>query len=171
METLFTSNINIIYINNVCKKNLGIIEYRQSFNDEFWSSFFNVLEDCGHNFNESYGRLYFISSQGIIPIEKGKEISRDISSVIYSEVTAINNAYRYDEKDGVIFYFHTDENNHLFFPHIHVSYSGKDMLISLESLETTGSLNNRSKNKLAIKYVSQNKAKLLKEWNRLIKNR
>ena len=171
MNNLFSRNIKIIYMNNVYKETLGIIEYNPSYNNKFWISFFEILKNCNHKFNELNGRLYLISNQGITSIEKGETIPFDASLIVYSEVTALNNAYRYDEKDGIIFYFHTDENNHLFFPHIHASYSGKEMLISLDSLETTGSLYNRKKEKIAIKYVSQNKSELLEFWNRLIKSR
>lgn len=91
----------------------NIIEYNPSYNNKFWISFFEILENCNHKFNELNGRLYLISSQGITSIEKGETIPFDASLIVYSEVTALNNAYRYDEKDGIIFYFHTDENNHL----------------------------------------------------------
>ncbi len=170
MNNIFSSNIKIIYMNNVCRKTLGIIKYHKLSNDNFWNSLFKLLEYYDHQFNKLYGQLYSISSKGMFPIEKGEEISSDVYSVMYSEVKSPNNAYRYAEKDGVTFYFHTNENNHMFFPHIHASYSGKEIFISLKTLETTGSLNNRKKEKIAKKYVSQNKVKLLDEWNRLIKN-
>lgn len=111
MNNLFSKNIKIIYMNNVYKETLGIIEYGPSYNNKFWISFFEILENCNHKFNELNGRLYLISSQGITSIEKDETIPFDASLIVYSEVTALNNAYRYDEKDG---YFHTDENNHLF---------------------------------------------------------
>ena len=142
MNNLFSRNIKIIYMNNVYKETLCIIEYNPSYNNKFWISFFEILENCNHKFNELNGRLYLISNQGITSIEKGETIPFDASLIVYSEVTALNNAYRYDE-----------------------------MLISLDSLETTGSLYNRKKEKIAIKYVSQNKSELLEFWNRLIKSR
>ena len=170
MENKESINIKIMYMNNVCVKKIGTIEYHKYDNNDFWSSLFKLLSCSTIAINTSQGHFYAVKNHGTIPIEVGEILDPDVSLIVYSEIVSLNNAYQYDEIDGVILYFHTNENNHKFFPHIHASYSGKNMLISLETLETTGSLDNRKKEKIARKYVYQNRHELFKEWNRLIKN-
>lgn len=160
----------IKYISNFCRDSLGEIKYDPGLLDDFWSSVLNLLDEKGHPYNGDKGCFYCKDEIGTIKsVDKNKLLSDNAVELIYSEVVAPNCAYRYGEQEGVIFFFHTEENNHLFFPHIHASYSGKEIQIALDSGSIIGSLGNRKKEKAALKYVADNKDKMLLEWNRLIK--
>lgn len=85
----------------------------------------------------------------------------------YINIIAPYGACEYTRIDGMVFFFHTSETPHKNFPHIHIKYSGEEMLIYLESLKAIDKIAN-GKKKRAIEYVTKNKERLLQEWNKII---
>lgn len=160
-------NVTIKYYNNVVREVVGELEYQPDSIDLFWKSTIRMLWERNHLYDSTKGRFYLLRADGnllqikpFMPLEDEKE-------VIYSESTIPYNAYRFIKCDGIDYIFHTDERNHLYDPHVHATYNGKDISISLKSLKTYGTLDNRSKENIAKKYVKDNKDDLLKMWNEL----
>lgn len=107
MEQMSTNSIELIYMNNVIRKSLGSVEYDEydhMLREKFWMSIFKLLEEDNHPFDEKRGHFYLLYNDGISPIIVGEEISPIAKSIIYSEIVVVNNAYRYDEVNGVVLF-------------------------------------------------------------------
>ncbi|MBR0414262.1 MAG: DUF4160 domain-containing protein [Clostridia bacterium] len=98
-----------------------------------------------------------------------ENLLEDNTEIVFSEVAVPQNAVEFARQDGLVFFFQTSEKCHLFFPHVHVSYSGETIQVSLKDYHCEGNFKTPSKQKEAKKYVKKNKEKLLKEWNRIMK--
>ena len=88
-------------------------------------------------------------------------------TVIYSDIPAQNNAYIYDRKDGIDYFFHTSEKEHAKYPHVHARYSGKEISIYFSDFSVKGKFESIPKQKQAVAYVKENLEKLNKEWERI----
>lgn len=87
--------------------------------------------------------------------------------IIYDNIIAPYGAYEYDRVGGLVFFFHTAENCHKKFPHIHVRYSGEEISIYLLTNRIVGKFSNKKMLKFAAEYVAKNVNQLLVEWNRI----
>lgn len=87
--------------------------------------------------------------------------------VLYNNIVTPFGAYEYDRVDGLVFFFHTAENSHQKYPHIHVRYSGEELSIYLLSHQIIGSFSNKKMMRKAIAYVEKNSSNLILEWNKL----
>lgn len=68
-----------------------------------------------------------------------------------------------DDKNGIYYFYHTNEKGHV--PHIHARYQGEEISIEILTLNVRGQLKNKKKQKEIIEYVKCNKKKLLKDYN------
>ena len=68
-----------------------------------------------------------------------------------------------DTKDGIFYFFHTNERGHM--PHIHAKYQGKEISIGILTGEVKGEFKNKKKQREAIGYVEANKQELLERYN------
>lgn len=94
-------------------------------------------------------------------------LSQGSATIIYSDVIAPENAYEFGRENGIVYYFHTQEKNHLFDPHIHAKYSGEELRIRLKDFSYDGSLKSPAKIKEAINYVRNHLKDIRAEWNRI----
>ncbi len=69
-----------------------------------------------------------------------------------------------DEQNGIKFFVHSDESNHT--PHIHARYQGEEISINIRTLAVKGSFKNMKKQKEALKYVKDNKEKLISDFKK-----
>ena len=172
MENSMQCFASLIYMNNVHKIKLADIPYNLNDTAEtILPQIVDTLNKSNHAFDNSKGRLYISKSNDIFPFEKSIILDETQITVLYSEVAALNNAVNYDEVDGITFFFHTNEKNHMYQPHIHASYSGKTISISLKDYTIMGNFKNPKKIKTAINYVKENIDDLLQAWEKwTIKN-
>ncbi len=163
---------SLIHMNNVHKIKLADIPYNLNDKAEtILPIIVDALNKSNHAFDNTKGRLYISKGNDIFLFEKFIILDEAKITVFYSEVVALNNAVNYDEVDGITFFFHTNEKNHIYQPHIHVSYSGKTISISLKDYTITGDFKNPKKIKTAINYVKENIDDLLQAWEKwTIKN-
>ncbi len=162
---------NVLYMNNVKRESLGNISYNR------YEKAINLLPDilkCIENSGYSYDRNkcgIYVSIHGVLQsLYEVDFINDENLTIIYSEIQSLNNSVFFDEKDGVIFFFHTNEKNHKYSPHVHASYSGNEISISLTDFHIKGSLKNLKKNRLAVDYVKANLDDFLEKWNNCIQN-
>lgn len=158
---------SLIYINNVHKIKLADIPYNLNDTAEtILPQIVDTLNKSNHVFDNAKGNLYISKGNDIFLFEKSIILDESQITVLYSEVVALNNAAFYKEKDGIVFFFHTNEKNHMYQPHVHASYSGKTISISLNDYTITGDFKNPKKIKTAINYVKENIDDLLQAWEK-----
>lgn len=158
----------IIYINNTSKENIGYIQYAvTSTGHDILPSIMQTLTVAGHPFTKGQGRMYLKQENRFTIFDETTSLDSKDITIIYSEVIALQNAVRYDEVDGIVFCFHTEEHSHLYFPHIHAQYAGEEIVVSLIDFQITGHFKSPKKEKIALKYVRENIADLQREWERI----
>lgn len=74
------------------------------------------------------------------------------------------------EKEGIHFYFHSNEKDLHHNPHIHCKYSGEEMRIEIETLKILDKPFKKSKVKIVKKFVKEHQVDLLNYWNKAIIN-
>ncbi len=154
-------------MNNVHKIKLADIPYNLNDTAEtILPIVVDALNKSNHAFDNAKGNLYISKGNDIFRFEKSIILDESQITVLYSEVVALNNAAFYKEKDGIVFFFHTNEKNHMYQPHVHASYSGKTISISLNDYTITGDFKNPKKTKTAINYVKENIDDLLQAWEK-----
>lgn len=79
------------------------------------------------------------------------------------------NAKEFTRLNGLVYFFHTNENQHEHSPHIHVKYAEDEISIYLKDFCVIGKLKNNKKEKEAIRFVKHNIDKINNEWNKIIK--
>lgn len=136
----------IMYINNVSKKTVDTIFYKHLDSvSSILPEVLKNLEKSGHPFDAEKGRFFIYTQLQLLPIDSIESLDCNDITIIYSEITSLNNAVRYYEDGGIVFFFHTNEHNHKHFPHIHASYGGDEISISLVDYQVTGSFKNCKK--------------------------
>lgn len=112
--------------------------------------------------------LYFKNNIPMVESVLNQYISDDKLEMIYKNIVYPECAKIYSRIDGLTFFFHTNENNHKFYPHIHVRYGEEEIAIGLKNFKITGHMKNKNKVKFALQYTIKNSKKMLEEWNNLI---
>ena len=88
-------------------------------------------------------------------------------TIIYSDIVAPQGAYACGQEDGINFFFHTSENDHLANPHIHARYAGEKISIYFSNFKVIGEFKSKKKQKQAVAYVQANLDKLQKQWENI----
>lgn len=110
-----------------------------------------------------------ISIMGLQEISEDKPLSGNQPvSIVYTNVVCPNNAYRFDYVNGIEYFFHTEERNHIMSPHIHAKTSGDEIRFTLSGEILDGSFKSPSKAKEAKKYVKTNSSLLKAAWDSTI---
>jgi hypothetical protein len=157
-------------MNNVCRGDIGTLDYANlqnaknpaeiilrafKTNDMFISDRdTRLLIDCDGTLSEF--DMHLISSE------------KDCT-IICSQIIALDNAAEYARFSGIVFFFHTAENGHLYNPHIHAKCSEEEISIYLKDYRIIGSFKNKKKQRTAIDYVKTHSDEIKSEWNRIIK--
>ena len=156
--------IKIHILTNFCKKNILIknVNVKEIISDIRE----NILREVN---NFDIKSLCF--SDGLIFDENllSKYIDNQCIELFYTKIIAPNCAKEFDRINGIIFYFHTNENNHREYPHVHVNYSGEQVSINLKNFKINGCFKNKNKEMFVLNYVKRNKTVLLNEWEKIIK--
>lgn len=112
--------------------------------------------------------LYFRNNISVSESLINQHISNNSLQIFYKSIVSPKCAKEYCRLDGLIFFFHTNEDNHKFNPHIHVLYNEEEISIYLKDFDIIGSFKNKKKQKIALQYVMNNSKLMLEEWNKLI---
>ncbi len=158
--------IYLRYIDNFKKILINSVEYSEIIEEDVTEAIKMHYKKGGYSV-EDKENLYIIKDGKWLPFDEN--LLEDNTEIIYSKVVIPQNAIQFARQDGLVFFFQTSEKCHLFFPHVHVEYSGETIQIALSDYHCEGSFKNPSKQKQAVKYVKKNKKNLLKEWNRIMK--
>ena len=149
------------------RKEIGPFSISVSTAEEIFSAIKHKLAEYG---------LTDIDEENFYTYEKTKlnkeniisSISDNVLFVLYNNIAAPYGAYEYGREDGMVFFFHTSEKPHKYFPHIHVRYSGEVMSIYLSNLKIEGGFSNKKMEKRAIEYVKIHKKDIFDKWNMII---
>lgn len=91
-------------------------------------------------------------------------------SIVYSNIVCPSSAQEFDRENGIQYYFHTDERNHLMNPHIHAKTNGDEtMSFALNGTWVAGRFKSPAKMKEAKRYIEQNHDIIKAAWDAVIK--
>lgn len=98
--------ITLKYMNNVKRQTVGEINIPQDLSQEEIVTYLLALyQNAGYEGAIESQKLYVVSAdKGLIPLSSVDNIEKD-AVIVYSAVIALNNAYRYDEYDGIKYFF------------------------------------------------------------------
>lgn len=95
--------------------------------------------------------------------------SNNIDEIIYASIVKTDNAYEYANEGGISYYFHTKEDGHKKYPHIHARLArGEEISIYFSNLRIVGKSKNSTKIKEAKRWVSNHLDELVNEWKRIM---
>ena len=155
------------YMNNVCHENIGVFTFISNDKQDFIPFVHDCLRSNGYPFDENKGMLYLVGEEWVVLCESVLEGIDKHSEVklVYSEVCALCYARNVAEYKGIIFFFHTDEQNHQGFPHVHASNSGDEISIDIRTATVcAGKFKSITKQKIALEYVKAHRAIFVDGW-------
>lgn len=157
--------IKLLYFSNLHKEEIG------GLNPENYSldAVFQHFKDYNSQLETNKEKLFIIKDDKLIPYDEN--LISDGVTIVYSNVVAPDNAYEYARDNGIVYFFHTNEANHRFQPHIHARYSGEEIKVHFKNFRVEGKFKNKQKQKEAISYIKENINELIEEWHKIIKQR
>ena len=164
--------IKLIYMSNFIRKHIGTVyPSPEAAYESVLSEILIHFENAGISVDKERKHLY-VFSDGVLKTLSAEVffLNTDIE-VFYLDIIAPQNASSFYESDGIRFFFHTNEGNHLHYPHVHAENSGDEISISLEDFRVEGQFRSRKKQKIAIQFVQKNHVKFEEAWNKIIYER
>lgn len=158
------------YLSNVVKKDIGMIPLSEA--ETYEAALQQILEyykNAGVNVGEKGKYLYIFANDKFILFSESNWLLSIDNKIIYSDIVALNNAHSFYENDGIRYFFHTNESNHLYNPHVHAENGGDEISINLRNFRIKGKFSNNKKQKIAVRFVRDNRKKFMQAWNALIK--
>lgn len=126
--------------------------------DITWGKYFPISSNLGLIDN-----LLKIYDYTLFEIENSFNISDDILVIVLNG-PGVGGCY--DIKEGIRFYFHSNEADIHHIPYVHCSYSGEEFRVNLCSLQIMDeSFKSKTKTKNALKYIKENQEGLINYWN------
>ena len=147
-------------------------------NNEFYYWLVNFLKDLwGEYFNTEFISKYILNgvfydySKLDVPVGKLDKQFNLSDKTIHLCICGPGTGGDVGRKFGIKFYFHTNEKDIHHTPHIHCKCGSEEMRINLKSLKIMDKpFKEKSRNKNAVKYVSNNQKVLLNYWNKVVVN-
>lgn len=160
-------SVILMYVDSLHKQKVAELELSQLNDaDNLKIKLIEVFQQAGVVDAGDPAHLRVCINNKLVPLTdalllKGNE------TIIYSDIVAPQGAYVYDREDGIDFFFHTSENDHLANPHIHARYAGEEISIYFSNFKVIGEFKSKKKQKQAVAYVQTNLDKLQKQWENI----
>lgn len=123
----------------------------------------------GYDINGKHCRITATAGGETMPLEEVAFEPEMDYVVTLSDFFPMRNSYEHARENGIKYFFHTNEKNHLYFPHIHAKYGEDEISISLVDCKITGKFKNQKKQMEAIKYVAEHLDDMNKVWDDIVK--
>lgn len=166
--------IKLFVFNNVCRKEVGQVSLQELISEkDIHTALMQKFQELGCVVEHGRGCLCMKQEKELIPFDDKRLLSDDVT-VAYLDVVKPDNAREFERKNGIVYYFGSDERKHFYEPHIHARNGGpKDagvekIRINLENFSVTGRFKNLKKQKEAVGYVKANITAIKKMWNDII---
>lgn len=160
--------VTLYYINNVKKTEVCQIAISDISDSASPVEFvLDRFRDEGFDANDP-SRLYVHSAEKNGLYFNNNEYSlKSGDAIYYSAIFAVNNAQEYARENGIVYFFHTAEKGHLYYPHIHASYGGETISVYFSDLHIIGKMKSPTRRRMIVKYVKENLEALYAEWNKI----
>lgn len=176
-------DIHIKYLNNVEQRNIATVSTEQTSLD-FNALLFRIQEvlestilsdfDAKKLFIVSHGQLVSLNIYSL-----NKHLENDEATVCYIDVVTLNNAKHLPvdckAKNGskIVFDIFPKERPHRYLPHVMASCCGETIRIEFkDKAKVLGtqhfSGNNATNEKIAVRFVDENREYFMSEWNRIV---
>lgn len=124
---------------------------------------------CGYSMIGTRTVHVRLKNKEIVDLGQVDLTSDDIEEIVYARLVKPDNTYEYAYEDGISYYFHTNEGNHMHYPHIHVRLGeGEEVSIYFKDMRVVGEAKNHRGVRQAQKWVAAHMDELIKVWNRII---
>lgn len=156
--------VKLRYRNNINLTDIGEISVEElnSLKDSI-QAILQLFQDSGHKCILGIDMLYVYQAGKTLPLDEVKELQDD-AVITYYDILPLNNAAKYDRKNGILYFFHVSESEHINHPHIHAKYAENEISIYLRDFHVVGTLKNKSKQKEALSYVKDHLDDILLKW-------
>lgn len=157
--------IELKYVDNlkrllICKLNVEEITNNQRNLEDY---ILHVYQNHGCADASNPEKLYiWREKEGLIPLCDVSAIGSD-ETIVYSAIIAIENAKVFDREDGITYFFHSSESEHVKYPHVHARYGNEKISIYFSDYRIVGTMRSAKKKK-AIAYVKLHIEDLKEAW-------
>ena len=142
------------------KYDLDVVDY----NEFFWKQYFN--EKIYYNLEYTFGDY---KNKTLEELEIQFHISKFYFPILLNFQGGRGAGVA--EKEGIKFFFHTNEKNIHHKPHIHCKYSGEEMRIDLvDDIIIDKPFKTSKKSKIALEFCKQYKKELIDYWDKVVIN-
>ena len=144
--------------------------------NSFSCTFINGEEDCEYFIDEGCeiaDELHIFYDEKIFEVtDKDVKLSKIIE--VFGDVTELTLIWKLQwcggkgvgENEGVKYIIKPNESTHMYTPHVHAEYSGKEISIKIKPVKLLSKpFRSPKKTKVAINYVNKHQDRLLKEWD------
>ena len=162
--------IKIIYFDNFSRETVCTVKKAELLAKEnVEQTLLEIFSLHRYSFEREKASLYIRYNGEIKPFSLPLLSDEECSEIIVSMVVAPQNAQEFARENGIMYYFHTAEQSHKCFPHIHAEYSGETISIYLNDFHTVGEMKNK-KAKEAVAFVRKNAKSIKAEWNKIMQS-
>ena len=169
MKVKTTKMIPLLYVNNVHRKlvcEIDSVLFAQQSEAGLQEALLRTYCTNGYSGADDPDKLYLRTAQGEIRQLQSTDTLQDGDSILYMAIVATNNAYEYAREDGIVYFFHTAEQGHRDYPHVHAKHGDEEISVYFSDFHIVGTMKPPIRKK-ALRYIKGNVKKLAEEWNRI----
>lgn len=162
--------ITLKYMDNLCRQEVGTVDVRDiATQDDGASYLLAIYQNAGFENAIDPARLRLVTDQND-PLMIDFAKLDDDATILYSAVVIPENALEYHREDGIKYFFHTSEEGHLGYPHIHAEKAGEKISVYFSDFHVEGKMKSPAEQRKVIKYVKAHVDDLQREWDRIIQS-
>lgn len=169
MKVKTTKMIPLLYGNNVHQESVCEIDstlFAQQSEADLQEALLRTYRTHGYSGADDPEKLYLHKADGEIRPLPLAGMPQEGDAIVYQSAIAPSNAYEYARENGIVYFFHTTEQGHRDYPHIHAKHGDEEISVYFSDFHIVGTMKPPIRKK-ALRYIKGNVEKLTKEWNRI----
>ncbi len=160
--------ITLQYIDNVNRLQIGNISVQEITESENAENYLlQVYQNAGCTRADNPKNLYIKNSRGeIMPLDIVDSLEENIT-IFYIAILPLSNAAEFAREDGIVYFFHTSEQGHLGYPHIHAKHGKEEISVYFTDFHVIGKMKSPVMQRKAVTYVKKHHSAMEAEWDRI----
>lgn len=163
--------ITLLYANNLHKYlvcEIGADFFLKESDEKLQDALLHLYQSNGYADANDPQKIYLRRADGEIQPLLGESILQDGDVILYLMVIVPENAQEYAREHGIIYFFHTAEQGHLNYPHIHAWHGGEEISVYFSDFHVVGKMKHPVQKKV-LRYIKANLVDLTNKWNEILK--
>lgn len=160
---------SLLYANNLHKHlvcEISVDSLLKESGENLLDALLHLYKSNGYVDANDPQKLYLRKADGEMQPLREEHTIQNGDAILYLMVIAPENAQEYARENGIIYFFHTAEQGHLNYPHIHAKHGCEEISVYFSDFHVIGEMK-RPVRKRALRYIKGNVKKLAEEWNRI----